>query len=191
MRRIAITTNRVLCYGPTRLFKPPDTLAMHKFGHRQSSATTHQWIGEWSATYASNRHASPRHRDIEKNFIACIEIFSRCFDAKYHQRYIAEQRRAVGEHSAMYTKAKNVPDTSATHRRHIGDTSATNQRCSCKHRQCIFDVITSPMVWWSIADPSPMFPSCSAKHRRSYGDASLSVRNLPSNWSLMITWAPL
>ena len=34
---------------------------------------------------------------------------------------IAEQRRAVGEHSAMYTKAKNVPDTSATHRQRIGD----------------------------------------------------------------------
>ena len=58
---------------------------------------------------------------IEKKFNACIEIFSRCFDAEYHRRYIAEQRRTVGEHSAMYTKAKNVPGTSATHRRHIGD----------------------------------------------------------------------
>ena len=112
-----------LCYGPTRLFKPPDALAMHIFGHRQGSATMHQWFAEWS-TYVSNRHASPRHRDIEKNFNACIEIFSRCFDAKYHRRYIAEQRRAVDEHSAMYTKDKNVPDTSAKHRRHIGDTSA-------------------------------------------------------------------
>ena len=128
MRRIAIMTNRVLCYGPTRLFKPPGALAMHKFGQRQSRATMHQWFGEGSATYASNRHASPRHRDIEKKFIACIEIFSRCFDAKYHQRYITEQRRAVGEHSAMYTKAKNVPATSATHRRHIGgDTSGTHR----------------------------------------------------------------
>ena len=102
-------------------FLPPDALAMHKFGHRQASATMHQWFGEWSAMYASNRHASPRHRDIEKNFNACIEIFSQWLDAKYHRRYIAEQRRTVGEHSAMYTKVKNVPDTSATHRRHIGD----------------------------------------------------------------------
>ena len=136
------------------------------------SATMHHWFGEWSATYASNRHASPRHQDNEKNFNACIEIFFRCFDAKYHRRYIAEQCRAVSEHSTMYTKAKN-------------------RRCSCKHRRCIFDVIISPMVWWSIADPSPMFPSCSAKHRRCYGDASLSVRNLPSDWSPMITWALL
>ena len=151
---------------------------MLTFGHRQGSATMHQWFGEWSAIYASNRHASPRHLDIEKNFNACIEIFSRCFDAKYHRRYIAEQRRAVGKHSAMYTKAKNVPDTSATHR-----------WCSCKHRRCIYDVIISPMVWWSIADPSPIFPSCSAKHWRCYGDASLSVRNLSSDWSPMITWA--
>ena len=75
--------------------------------------------------------------------------------------------------------------------RHIGDTLATHQRCSCKHRRCIFDVIISPMVWWSIADPSPMLPSCSAKHRRCYGDASLSVRNLPSDWSPMITRAEL
>ena len=31
------------------------------------------------------------------------------------RRYIAEQRRAVGEHSASCTKVQNVPDTLATH----------------------------------------------------------------------------
>ena len=114
------------CYAtvPRGSFFSPDALAMHKFGHRQGSATMHQWFDEWSATYGSHRHASLRHPDIGKNFNACIEIFSRCFDAKYHRRYIAEQRRAVGEHSAMYTKVKNVPDPSATHQRHIGDTAA-------------------------------------------------------------------
>ena len=132
-----------------RLFKPPDALAMLKFGHRQGSATMHQWFGEWSATYASDRYASPRHREIEKKFNACIEISSRCFDAKYHRRYIAEQRRAVGEHSKIYTKVKNVPDTTATHRRHIGDTSAMLVWTSAMH-------IISALVWWSIADTSPM-----------------------------------
>ena len=68
----------------------------------------------------NNRDTSPRHRDIEKNFNACIEISSRCFEATYYRRYIAEQRRTVGEHSAMYTKVK----ISQAHRRHIGDTSA-------------------------------------------------------------------
>ena len=32
-----------------------------------------------------------------------------------------EQRTTVGEHSARDTKVQNVPDTLATHRRHIGD----------------------------------------------------------------------
>ena len=44
----------------------------------------------------------PRHRDIEKNFNACIEIFSRCFGSKNHLRYIAEQSRAVDEHSVLW-----------------------------------------------------------------------------------------
>ena len=41
---------QVLCYGPTRLFKPPDALAMHTFGHRQGSATMHQWFRDLSIT---------------------------------------------------------------------------------------------------------------------------------------------
>ena len=147
---------------------------MHKFGHHQSSATMHQWFGEWSATYASNRHASPRHRDIAKNFNACIEIFS----------YVSTPNTIGDMNSAMQSanirRCTPRPKMSHSHR-----------RCSCKHRRCIFDVIISPMVWWSIADPSPMFPSCSAKHRRCYGDASLSVMNLPSDWSPMITWTLL
>ena len=51
--------NNVLCYGPTRIVKPPDALAMHKFEHHQGSATYAR-----AATYASNRHASQRHRDM-------------------------------------------------------------------------------------------------------------------------------
>ena len=92
------------------------------------------------------------------------------------------------EQSANIRRSTPRVKMSQTHRRHIGDTT---RRCPWKHRRCIFDVIISPMVWWSIADPSPMFPSCSAKHRRCYGDASLSVRNLPSDWSPRITWALL
>ena len=118
--------------GPSRPFELHDALAMYRLGHRRVNATMHQWFCEWSATYASNRYASPRHWDIEKNVNACIEIFSRCFDAKYHRQYNAKQRRAVGENSAMYTKVK----MSQTHRRHIGD----HRRCSCTHRRCIFDV---------------------------------------------------
>ena len=176
-----------ICYGPMRLFKPPDALAMHKFGHRQGSATMHQWFGEWSATFVSNRHASPRHRDIEKKINACIEIFSQCFDAKYHRRYIAEQRRAVGEHSAMYTKVKNVPDTSVTHRRHIGDDRVNiGDTCSISYYRRWFGDLS--LIHRRC---SPMFPSCSAKHWWCYGDASLSVRNLFSDWSPMITWALL
>ena len=38
-----------------------------------------------------------------------------------HQVPSVIYRRAVGEHSAMYIRTKNVPDTSATHRQHIGD----------------------------------------------------------------------
>ena len=170
----------MLCYGPTRHFKPPMLSRCTNLGIARAAPPC-------NSGSANDRQRTPVIAMLRqgigtsrKNLNACIEIFSRCFDAKYHRRYIAEQRRAVGEHSAMYTKAKNVPLTSAPHR-----------RCSCKHRRCIFDVIISPMVWWSIADPSPMFPSCSAKHRRYYGDASLSVINLPSDWSPMITWALL
>ena len=74
-----------------------------------------------------------------------VITISRCFDATYHRRYIAEQRRAVGEHSAMYTKIKNVPITSATNRRHIGDA-----------RVNIGDAYS---IWWYrrwFGDPSPM-----------------------------------
>ena len=45
------------------------------------------------------RHHAPVVRRMIGN--AGIEIFSRCFDTKYHRQYIAEQRRVVGEHSAM------------------------------------------------------------------------------------------
>ena len=87
-------------------------------------------------------------------------------------------RRTVGEHSARYTKVQNAPDTSAMF-----------STCSCKHR-CIFDVMISAMVGWSIADPSPMLADV-PELLRCYGDAPLSVRNLISDWSPMITWALL
>ena len=51
------------------------------------------------------------------------------------------------EQSANIRRCTPRPKMSQTHRRHIGGTSATNRQCSCKHRRCIFDVITSPMVW--------------------------------------------
>ena len=46
-------------------------------------------------------------------------------------------------------------------RRHIGDRSAMFPTCSRKHRQCIFDVIVSPMVW--------------VIHRRCYRTALRSI----------------
>ena len=44
-----------------------------------------------------------------------------------------------------------------------------------KHRRCLFDVIISPMFWVIHYRCSSIFSTCSAKHRRCYGDASLSV----------------
>ena len=191
-----------------RSHEAPDALAMLKFGYRQGSATMHQWFGEWSATFASNRLASPRHRDIGKNFNACIEIFSWCYatvprgflslpmlsrcsnlgiaraappctsglaNDRRRSRVIAmlrqgiltsgkismhalkfSHRQYIAEHLANIRRCTPRSKMYQTHRRHISDTSATQRRCSCKHRRCIFDVIISPMVWWSIADPSPM-----------------------------------
>ena len=54
--------------------------------------------------------------------------------------------------------------------RHIGDTSAMFSTWSCKYRRCIFDVITSRMIWvihrwcsrtvlWSIGNAMAMFSS--------------------------------
>ena len=69
--------------------------------------------------------------------------------------------------------------------RHIGDI----RRCSCKHRRCIFDIIISPMVSWSIADAR----RCSRAARLSMGGATAmllwALEIFLSDWSPMITWA--
>ena len=63
-------------------------------------------------------------------------IFPRYLVAKNHRWYIAEQRRTVSEYSAPYAKVQKV-----------GGTSTMFSTCSCKHRQCIFYVIISRMIW--------------------------------------------
>ena len=98
------------------------------------------------------------------------------------------RRAAPTAQSANIRRSTPRFKVSHTHRRHIGDTLVMFSTCSCKRRRCIFDVMLSPMAWWSIADPSLMLPNCSPKHRRCYGDASLSVRKLISDCSQMTTW---
>ena len=138
--------------------------------------------GFLSLSYASNRHASPRHREIEQNVNACIEIFSRCFVVQNHRRYIAnsaEQSTTPSiqnntKHSVRYTKVKNVADTSAMF-----------PTWSCKHRRCIFDVIISPMMAWVI------HRRCSRTVLRSIGDASLRVRNVINLFFYIFTFHPI
>ena len=45
-----------------------------------------------------------RHQGIENNFKVCIEIVCRCFVAKNHRRYIAEQRRAAHNSRRTFDK---------------------------------------------------------------------------------------
>ena len=118
---------------------------LSRCGHRQASATMHQWFDECFAKTSGHR---------EK--FQCM-----------HWNFLPMFRRQIP--SAIYTIGdKNVPDTSATHR-----------RCSCKHRRCIFYVIISPMVWWSVADAR----RCSRAARRSIDGATAML-----HWALEISF---
>ena len=101
------------------------------------SATMRQQLGKLSQRM---RVIALLHQGIgtsRKNVNAYSEIFSRCFVAKN----TVDPVRTFSE----------VHQSSKWHR-HIGDTSAMFQMCSCKHRQCIFDVICD-----GSGDASPIY----------------------------------
>ena len=143
-----------------------------------------------ASSSAKYRRASPGHRNIEKNFNACIEIFSCCFVDKNHKRYITDQRRAAHNRRRIIGEAHQGLKSP----RHSGGTSAMFSTCWCKHRRCIFDVIISQMI-------------C-VIHRRCYRTALQNIDNVmamfspvcfisspPSNttteqkWSLLYPWS--
>ena len=78
----------------------------------------------------------------------------------------------------------HIGDTSAIHWRHIGDARVNigDAYLMRYYRRWFGD------PWPTHRRCSPMFPSYSEKHRRCYGDVSLSVRNIFSDWSQVITW---
>ena len=57
----------------------------------------------------------------------------------------------------------------------IGETSATRRRCTQHARVNIGDVYRCDNIADDLCDPSPMFPNCSAKHQRCYGDVFACV----------------
>ena len=103
------------CYGPAGLFKLLDAFAVHKFGHRHGSChralVARQMISDVEA-YACNRHASPRHRDIENfgdtspNIPRRIVNASRvCFLVGPHVRY---RHRSPPEHFFIASTSPDI-----------------------------------------------------------------------------------
>ena len=127
---------------------------MPKFGHCQGITTMRHLFGEWSATYTSNRYASPRHRDIEKKYQCMHLIFSRMF------------RRQ--EPSAIYCLLTAPSSQWTFDEVHQGDVLNRVVLTSAMYIRC--DNIAD-----DLGDPSPMFSNWSAKHQRCYGDVFACV----------------
>ena len=93
-------------------------------------------------------------------------------------RVIAMLRQGIGTsrknsmHALKFTPDVSTPNTIGDISPNSAEQSANIRRCSCKHRRCIFDIIISPMIWWLIADPSPMLADVS----ELLGEASAVLR---------------
>ena len=101
------------------------------------------WASPWQRHHApvarqmigdarDNRHASQRHREIEKKLTFSPDVSS---------------LKTIGDISPKSRRTFGEVHQGSKCRRHIGDASAMLPTCLHKYRRCIFDVILSPTVW--------------------------------------------